>query len=125
MTYSQPSNSKRSSAGNPPSEPSGVSKASVAKPAAGKSAETNEIEDSLTSIINLAKKDEGEAFGLTEGDMRNILVIISKMKSWDKSLTNLVPSLDIALPSGLRGKLIWKKNTGYVFSFDSLSVFNL
>jgi hypothetical protein len=83
--------------------------------------DSNNIENDLEEIVNLHKKQEAEIAGLSESDLRSLLHIMGHIKRMENSYVKMVPSVNINLPSGLSGRLVWKSNTGYVFALDLVS----
>jgi hypothetical protein len=82
--------------------------------------DNKEIND-LTEVINLNKKAETEVSGLTETDLRSLLHIMSHVRRLDASYVKMIPSVEVSLPSGLAGHLVWKPKVGYVFALDLVS----
>lgn len=64
--------------------------------------------------------DKKEIIGLTARDLSIIQYTVRHATNSDYA--QFVPSIDLALPSGIRGRLVRKPNIGYVFAVDISSL---
>lgn len=64
--------------------------------------------------------EKKEIIGLTPRDMNIIQAALRNANNFDYA--QFVPSVELNLPSGIRGRLVRKPNIGYVFAIDISSI---